>query len=74
MLLCFFLVTMAGSVRAVEVPASSLDCDALEVASQKLLWTTEIMEILLALVSTLLLVSVMKIRKLNKKLKAFKCD
>ena len=44
---------------------------ALETASQKLLWTTEIMEILLALVSTMLLVSMLKIRKLKKKLKKF---
>ncbi len=75
MLLCFFLASMTGSVISMS-PNLPLEknCDALEDASQKLLWTTEIMEILLALVSTMLLVSVLKIRKLKKKLKALKCD
>ena len=50
---------------------NTTDYLALETAGQKLLWTTEIMEILLALVSTMLLVSMLKIRKLKKKLKKF---
>ena len=52
-------------------PCNTTNYLALETASQKLLWTTEIMEILLALVSTMLLVSMLKIRKLKKKLKKF---
>ena len=68
----FMATTMALASDVSEaVTCNTTDYLALETAGQKLLWTTEIMEILLALVSTMLLVSMLKIRKLKKKLKKF---
>jgi hypothetical protein len=72
----FFMATTMALASDVSEEQTVVTCNtadylALETAGQKLLWATEIMEIILALVSTMLLVSILKIRKLKKKLKKY---
>jgi len=64
-------IMASAGIMVEESESSCTEYLALEEAGKNLLRTTEIMEILLALVSTMLLVSMLKIRKLKKKLKKF---